>query len=209
MVVPECDSGSESKCIQLPFAQWIHAMVRTQFFDTQSITDLAHTERVVKLSLELARAEIDHIDRETLELVEIIALLHDIASWTWRTLGAKHPKGIELVRCWFKQIRYPDLLTESVLDALSSTQDGGVVKQVVQDAVLLDALNVCHLEDAVDVHDEVRELTDIWRTSTMRSLSRLDLEGDEELDLLMDSDSDTDVNSDQEVLSETSHDLHL
>jgi hypothetical protein len=146
-------------------------MVRTHFFDVDTIEDLPRTDRVVQLAKELTRAEIDQVDGETLEIVEITALLHDIRNWTWSTRGAPHPNGIELAKRWLTQLEYPEPLTQAVIGALESNGDGGMVEGVIHDAVVMEALSLRSLEELGEFKDGY-DLMECWQTSSAREMAR-------------------------------------
>ena len=173
----------------------VRALVRTHFFDVQTTEQLTHTYGVVGLALQLARNEIDRVDAETLELVEITALLHDICGWTWNEHGRRHPIGIDLAHRWLTELRYPKPLCETVLGAL---QGAGVVCGVVHDAVALEALGLVHLSDARWCPHQMDELLDCWRTSTVRALTVRVNETREDINHSSEGEEDDHDNDDEE-----------
>ena len=104
--------------------------------------DWFHVQRVCRLALRIGREE-----RADLYIVELAALLHDVADWKFA--GGDHEAGSHAARRWLHSLDVPPDVTDHVCDIIAclSFKGAGVETpmrslegQCVQDADRLDAL---------------------------------------------------------------------
>ena len=102
--------------------------------------DWHHIERVRRLALRIGRQE-----KADLFVVELAALLHDIADWKFNDIGA----GARAARAWLQRLRVPEPVISHVCRIIGrSSYKGARVKsaplsiegRILQDADRLDAL---------------------------------------------------------------------
>jgi len=104
--------------------------------------DWFHVERVCRAALQIGREE-----KADLYIVELAALLHDVADWKFA--GGDHEAGSHAAQRWLHSLDVPGEVTDHVCDIISSLSFKGagvetpmrtLEGQCVQDADRLDAL---------------------------------------------------------------------
>jgi uncharacterized protein len=119
------------------------AFVRQRLSGETTGHDWWHTKRVCKMALKIAKEEND-VD---LFVVQLAALLHDIADWKFNQGNIK--AGVKLAKEWLGKLKVDDEIISHVCKIISevSFKGAGVVSKIktkegmiVQDADRLDAL---------------------------------------------------------------------
>lgn len=119
------------------------AFVRKHLSGETTGHDWWHTKRVCQMALKIAKAEND-VD---LFVVQLAALLHDIADWKFNQSDVK--AGVKLAKEWLEKLKVDDKIISHVCEIISevSFKGAGVVSKIktkegmiVQDADRLDAL---------------------------------------------------------------------
>ena len=99
--------------------------------DYDASHDVEHVKRVVRLARYLANEE-SIIDKDTLEIIELASILHDVGDYKYKT---ENSIGVSAIEDMFKEYNYPEDKTKRVLHVINNVGFSSELKRIDQERI--------------------------------------------------------------------------